>query len=180
MNNAPKSGFPLWILAIVIPAAMPLLLCGGVLMLVVYWLWEGPTTHQLGGPVAIVEGDASLPEMELCPNGDGPVRVDDILTDSADNNVVAVRKYDNKPITVIGKAARIERRGGVAEVYLYPLTNKRFFWEVCRPYVLCKFDRMDDVAEFKRGDTLTVCGYCDGQPKTNPDRAITVFDCKKK
>jgi hypothetical protein len=178
MNDAPKSGFPLWILAIVISAAMPLLLCGGVLMLVVYWLWEAPTTHQLGGPVAIVERDAPLPEMELRP--DGPVRVDDILTDYADDGVAAVRKYDDKPIIVIGKAKRIERRRGLAVVYLYPLTGKTFFWEVCRPYVLCKFDRMDDVAGFRKGDTLTVYGWCDGQPKTNRDRAITLIDCEKK
>src|SRR5690349_13069622 len=77
MNGAPKSGFPLWILAIVIPAAMPLLLCGGMLMLVVYWLWEAPATHQPGGPAAIAERDAPPQEMELRPGG--PVRVDDIL-----------------------------------------------------------------------------------------------------
>jgi hypothetical protein len=118
------------------------------------------------------------PEMEALP--DGAVRVDDILTDYADNGVVAARKYDGKPIAVRGKVVRIERRGGLAVVYLYPLTGQRFFWAVCPPYVLCKFTRTDEVAQFREGDTLTVCGQCDGRPKDNRERSITVNDCKEK
>jgi hypothetical protein len=50
----------------------------------------------------------------------------------------------------------------------------------CPPYVLCKFVRVDDVAGIKKGDTLTVCGLCDGRPKDNRDGAVTLSDCKVK
>jgi hypothetical protein len=169
MREAP-SDFPLWILAV--------LLFGGSFAPALYWLWGTSGTHQLGGPVAVMGQADGQAELESRP--DGAVRVDDILTDYADNGVVAARKYDGKPITVRGKVVRIEQRGGLAVVYLYPLTDQRFFWAVCRPYVLCKFDRIDDAAEFKEGNALTVCGRCDGRPEDNRDRAITLNDCKKK
>jgi hypothetical protein len=174
MRDAP-SGFPLWILTLVIPA---LLLCGGSFALALYRLWGTPSTHPMGGPVAVVGQADGQAEMEARP--DGAVRVDDILTDYADNGVVAARKYDGKPITVRGKAVRVERGGGLAVVYLYPVTGQRFFWAVCPPYVVCRFARIDDAAEFKKGDTMTVSGRCDGQPKTNRDGAVTLNDCKKK
>jgi hypothetical protein len=54
-------------LAILIPTAVLLLLCGGVLALVLFSMWGTARTEQLGGPVAIVEKGGPPPEMDAHP-----------------------------------------------------------------------------------------------------------------